>query len=331
MPSLSNLFDRRNDRGPAADAPPPVHIRPAQRAEMDQCLRMILSPSAEPVEDEVVLDFLTYALRRQTDIDRMQVAAVGQAIVWAILPVLSPGKTMLLLAPGALPQHPDFDARPISEQLIQSVCKAYGDQVHLAQILLPTESSPAVAAFQACGFVLLGELIYLQRRVAGDVPSSGWPAGLELLPYDSQTHALFAQTIRRTYEKSLDCPALNGLRDIEDILAGHKATGDFDPAFWFVLANQGQGQGVLLLNPLQNQTAMELVYLGLTPEARGRGFGDALLRQALHCVRRAGRSDLTLAVDGGNAPALRLYHRHGLRRIGSRLALVRDLRQSAAR
>jgi ribosomal protein S18 acetylase RimI-like enzyme len=38
------------------------------------------------------------------------------------------------------------------------------------------------------------------------------------------------------------------------------------------------------------------------------------------------RSDLSLAVDSRNVPALRLYYRHGLRRIGSRTAMVKDLR-----
>jgi ribosomal protein S18 acetylase RimI-like enzyme len=258
----------------------------------------------------------------------MLVAAIDNQVVWAILPVLSPGKTMLLLTPGAFPQNPAIDVQPIVHELIRTLCDAYRNQIHLVQTLLPTGDSAVVAAFQASGFLLLGELIYLQRRVSVDVPID-WPAGLELRRYSPQTHALFAQTIRQTYEKSQDCPALNGMRDIEDVLAGHKATGDFDPEFWFVLAREGQGLGVLLLNPLHNQNAMELVYLGLTPEARGQGHGDALLRQALHCVRRAGRSDLTLAVDAGNAPALRLYHRQGLRQIGARIALVRNLRQSA--
>jgi ribosomal protein S18 acetylase RimI-like enzyme len=35
---------------------------------------------------------------------------------------------------------------------------------------------------------------------------------------------------------------------------------------------------------------------------------------------------LSLAVDSKNAPALKLYHRHGLSRICTRLALIRDLR-----
>ena len=52
------------------------------------------------------------------------------------------------------------------------------------------------------------------------------------------------------------------------------------------------------------------------------------MRQALHVVSNSSddRATLALAVDAHNVPALRLYHRHGLRRIGSKLALMRDLR-----
>jgi ribosomal protein S18 acetylase RimI-like enzyme len=35
---------------------------------------------------------------------------------------------------------------------------------------------------------------------------------------------------------------------------------------------------------------------------------------------------LSLAVDARNAPALNLYYRHGLQRVGSKLALMKDLR-----
>jgi hypothetical protein len=39
-----------------------------------------------------------------------------------------------------------------------------------------------------------------------------------------------------------------------------------------------------------------------------------------------GKSELTLAVDSRNAPAMKLYFRHGLQRVGSRTAMIRDLR-----
>ena len=40
-------------------------------------------------------------------------------------------------------------------------------------------------------------------------------------------------------------------------------------------------------------------------------------------------SQLSLALDSRNAPAAKLYYRHGMRRVGSRLAMLRDLRATA--
>jgi len=42
-------------------------------------------------------------------------------------------------------------------------------------------------------------------------------------------------------------------------------------------------------------------------------------------VVRQNRSQLTLAVDSRNAPAMKLYFRHGMKRMGSRTAMIRVL------
>ena len=64
----------------------------------------------------------------------------------------------------------------------------------------------------------------------------------------------------------------------------------------------------------------------MTAAARGRGLGDAMMRLAIARVAADNRGILSLAVDAANTPALRLYYRHGLSRVGHRVALVRDLR-----
>ena len=154
---------------------------------------------------------------------------------------------------------------------------------------------------------------------------------MEIENYSARTHQLFQQTIARSYEQSLDCPGLSGMRKMEDVMAGHKGTGEFDPSLWFLLMENYEPLGVLLLGPAVHADALELVYLGLTPAARGRGLGDLLMNLALLSVVRQNRAELTLAVDSRNVPAMRLYFRHGLRRIGSRTALVRQLGADAHR
>jgi ribosomal-protein-alanine N-acetyltransferase len=75
---------------------------------------------------------------------------------------------------------------------------------------------------------------------------------------------------------------------------------------------------------------LELVYLGLSPDVRGQGVGDWLMKLALWRVASDRRGRLSLAVDSANAPALALYYRHGMKQIGTRTALLRDLRSARA-
>jgi len=73
---------------------------------------------------------------------------------------------------------------------------------------------------------------------------------------------------------------------------------------------------------------MELVYLGLAPEARGRGVGSTMLRQAMQLILADQKRRFSLAVDSRNEPALRLYYRFGMQHVATRWAMIRDLRST---
>src|SRR5205814_4126566 len=135
--------------------------------------------------------------------------------------------------PGRIPRATPFEA--ISD-LSDAITRYFaGRGVILAQMLIDPSDGGVIDAYLRCGFTRLAELVYLHRDTPQRVPAPAVPAGLSLAQYSPQTHAHFAQAIKRSYEASLDCPALNGMRDIEDVIVGHKASGEFDPNLWFVL------------------------------------------------------------------------------------------------
>jgi mycothiol synthase len=240
--------------------------------------------------------------------------------------VISAGHTMLLFAPTFIS---GARQRRAAELLTEEVLSQFRERgVQLTQVLLEPGDVAIGDFYKSISFRMMAELIYLQAtpRMLASAPKLA--EGYSFLTYSSETHRRFAATIAASYEKSLDCPALNGLRDLEDVIAGHKAAGQFDPALWFLLCKSETPQGVLLLTRTAGADAMELVYVGLTPEARGQDLGDLLVRQALAVTRHERCSRLTLAVDSLNAPALKLYYRHGFRRIADKLALMRDLRST---
>ncbi len=78
------------------------------------------------------------------------------------------------------------------------------------------------AVYEAAGFERLAELIYMDSDLTrlGAMP----PARFDVrwVTYDADRHPLFASVIQGTYERSLDCAGLNGVREIEDILASHR-------------------------------------------------------------------------------------------------------------
>ena len=322
MARLSNLI-RPRDPGP--DPAAPIECRPASRAEIEKGLRLILANVSGPASDEAVLDFLSFAVHRKIDVNAMWVAVQNERVVWALLPMISPGRTMLLLTPGRLfRQTPRQAIRLVAE----AICRAHaGKGVVLAQLLVDPHDPSLRDLYLGAGFGLLAELVYLQRNVLHAPDAPELPQGLELFAYSDQTHARFAETIEQSYLGSLDCPALNGRRQVADVINGHKSAGIFDPSMWFLLSEHGRDHGVLLLSPSVHAGSVELVYLGLVPEARGRGLADLLMRVALSSVANGDFTELSLAVDANNRPALSLYFRHGMKRMASRYALVRDLEQ----
>jgi ribosomal protein S18 acetylase RimI-like enzyme len=328
--SLSNSLPHRD----ASDGEPrnrrlQPQYRPVAHGEVDDALRLILATDGRVASDEQVLDFLNFAMHRGMDLNQIRVAVQGGRLVWAVLPVVSPGRTMLLLSPPRV-------GRPISDtvapELIEHVVAHHAaDGIHLAQVLIDPRDKAAITLYQSCGFENLAELIYLHRTVrAPSYPIL--PVGMDWTFYSPQAHAAFTRAISASYAGSLDCPALNGRRGMEDVIAGHKAAGEFDPRLWHLLCAEGHDEplGVLLLARSARSDAMELVYLGVTPAARGQGLGELMMRQALAVAGASGCELLSLAVDARNAPALKLYYRSGMSRACTRVALLRDLRDAAA-
>jgi mycothiol synthase len=322
---VSNLTTNRNLFG--RDESPQVVLRKALKEEVHSCLRLILGSPSDLASDEQVTDFLRFAIYRGIDLSGIHLAERRGVIVWAILPVYSPGRTMVLFSPPHVaPTLQDTIAPDLIARVLED---AAPHGTHLAQVLLDPDEQSVIQLYQRAGFSRLAELMYLSRDLRRE-NAPQLPAGFITKSYSTETHPLFIRAITASYNGSLDCPSLSGRRDIHDILAGHKAVGTFDPALWTVLLeHHHEPVGVSLLNRSPHSESIELVYFGLIPSARGRGLADVLLRHALHTSVKHNVRTMTLAVDSRNTPALKLYYRHNFRNVCSRVALLRDLREQS--
>jgi mycothiol synthase len=227
----------------------------------------------------------------------------------------------------------------------------------LQALVDPSEFRQAEALTRA-GMLRLAELSYLERvtpRVSSGPPIV-WPDDLTVETWDPSRRDELIHALERSYVGTLDCPLLAGVRRGADVLDGHLHSGTFEPSLWTVLrfseramprSLAGQLAGMCLFNsssPPSSGTAandrasgasgvtagsLELVYLGLVPEVRGRGIGKLLLRQGLDGLRQRREGTVVLAVDDRNLPAHRLYRDAGFHTRFRRIAFIRSLRADA--
>jgi ribosomal protein S18 acetylase RimI-like enzyme len=217
--------------------------------------------------------------------------------------------------------------QPIVVALGQAVCAAQDrDRMTMLQALLDPPQHREAKALTAAGFERLSELIYMQRPADAPEAPLQLDGSFELLHWSDQHRGHFADAILASYEQTLDCPGLVGLRDIDDIIAGHMATGEFRPKLWFAVRCDDQPVAVMLLNVVPRRQSMELVYLGIASGWRGRGIGRRLLTHGLGLAGGQGATNIILAVDQGNRPALRLYRSLRFTSTTRKLAMIYNLR-----
>lgn len=183
---------------------------------------------------------------------------------------------------------------------------------------------------EAAGMARLATLGYYERALPrrGRVATS-WPAGATITACDVLTaggRAELSELLQQTYDGTLDCPGLAGLRTTEEILQGHLATHAVEPDLWSIVRLEGKPVAVSMCSPLPFGEAAELVYFGVASNARGLGIGPALLQHSLGRLEHRGILAVHLACDESNAPALRMYRNAGFERTVRRVAYVRPMR-----
>lgn len=307
------------------DPPEPFDIRLIPAASPDHHVALHLGFDVDPpprgrAPASAVMHLLANVQRGTASIDLLLGAYRDDELVAVCLGVESPGAAALVVVSSDLVKKEKLRATVALLKALQPL--AWQRSIALLEVLVPPDSPAVGRALREAGFHRLTRLVYLERRIAIRGPSPNPSVGLTWIPYTSEREPLFEEAIDSTYVQSSDCPELTGLRRTADVLAGHRATGVFDPALWWVAERAGAPVGVILLNRIPSDRVLELVYMGVACEARGTGVGDALLRRALESDVGTGAKTLALAVDERNTPARRLYARWGFGETGTREAWI---------
>jgi ribosomal protein S18 acetylase RimI-like enzyme len=223
-----------------------------------------------------------------------------KAVCW-----LSPhaGRTASLWPPVyAVPPEPE---RGLS--LVSAALQTANEQkIVLVQSLLLTDAGLAAETLRKSGFQYVADLLYLVS-LAGDFPRALPASGVSFLPLSAADDRRLARLIERTYQATLDCPSLNGVRATEEVLAGYRAIGIHRGDLWLLVRRGDDDVGCLLLAEHAASHLWEIIYLGIVPEARGAGLGLEATRYAQWLAGRENVERLVLAVDATNEPAIAMY------------------------
>lgn len=277
-------------------------VEPARPEERADAFGLVFQYLATGDRDARVTTALQMIDKKEADPEGLFVAREGAGVVGALLCQPMPGAAAV-----AWPPQTRQRGRPeIEDELVRHAAGWLRTKgVKVAQALMPPSEAWMAAPLERHGFQHITRLWYLRKRVNQDAHGPR-PVGLELQTY-LQGPELFHQTLLRSYEGTLDCPELTGVRTIGEIIEGHKAQGAFNPEVWWLALEAGRPVGVLLIAETPEWESWDVSYVGVVPEARRRGLGRTLVRLALAEARRRKAHHLTIAVDARNLPAQKLY------------------------
>jgi mycothiol synthase len=224
--------------------------------------------------------------------------------------------------------HPDCNGRGIGTALREFAERRaleqadQGVEVKIWQAPRRTNGT-AHRLLEAAGYTRGHHYVEMEVELDGEAPEPVWPAGVTVRTFelgrDEQAcHAL--QNLAWSQYKTYEPTTFERWTDLT-------REPDFDPSLWF-LADEGDDLvGMCLCREYEDQSW--ITSLGVHPEHRGRGLGEALLRHAFAHLRVRGNVRAGLSVSSRNMQsAWRLYERVGMHDAGGWVAFEKVLREA---
>jgi ribosomal protein S18 acetylase RimI-like enzyme len=280
----------------------PVDV--ARPEEWTEALRLVFQHLPEEDRQTRTVNALNLIAQGELDPQGIAVVREGGNLLGAMVSILLPGATGLIWPPQAIEGE---TRHRVEDRLMSYTSRRLQERgARMGQSILRQEEAALAEPLLRHGFQHITSLCYLRHPLEGDLPGLDSPL-IRFETYPRTDQALFHQILLRTYEGTQDCPELTGVRTLEEIIAGHRGQGVHRPELWSLMIDGGEPAGVLMLTEIPEWDALDLAYLGVVPEKRGHGLGKVLTLHALSEAKRAGVSQVTLAVDSRNSPAWEMY------------------------
>jgi ribosomal protein S18 acetylase RimI-like enzyme len=286
--------------------PPSIEIRPAPEESLDRALQLVFQDLAPSLRQRQTAATLEEIRAEPATAHGLLTAWSGEMLVGAIFIQIQTGRIASLWPPRLATQRAAEADAVIVPLLTAAIELGVRAKSRIIQALLQTDAGPDALRLKQAGFEHVADLLYMVSP-ASAFPSTCPDDVLQFERYSSGAADRFAAMVERTYVGTRDCPRLNGVRPIGEVLDGYRSVGRFDPSNWRLVRHGGNDVGCLLLADHPPHELWEIVYMGIIPEARGKGLGLVVTRHAQWLAGKAGAERLVLAVDAANEPAIKGY------------------------
>ena len=280
-----------------------LNIFPADSSTFDAALSMALT-DVGPQERQLRIE----TVRRQPAAPGLFTVIRNGNLIGAVYSELRPDKTLLLWPPGTLEGAME-EGTEVRTALYRRIDR-YAKETGAGPILAFVEERPRMELEQA-GFEYVSDILTL---VANEISFPMETDSGRLLFVAGSSDAVFeemAPLFERTFEKTNDFPKLVGIAPAAEVLRSYQSGGGYRPELWFFAQVGKENVGCLILADHSEFGQLELLYLGILPEHRGRKYAYPLVQHVQQTARRLGRRMVTVAVDSQNQAAIRVYTRCG--------------------
>jgi len=279
-----------------------VRVTAGSETDVESALRLLTQNVPVAYRDRQIQENLTAARNGELPLQGLLLAERDGKPVGAMLSIEQEGGCGSLWPPEVVGE----DEEAVDALMQASINRLLAADNVILQSILDPKDRVGRERLERNGIPYLTDLIFMDHVFSQEPPISP-ETRLEYETYTSATHHRFVELLGLTYGGTLDCPELEGIRSAEEALASHRASGEFHPEYWRLYRETGRDVGVVLLAKHPDQWAWELVYMGVAPEERGRGWGERMLQEAIAGLPQERPQRIFLAVDTRNHYALKAY------------------------
>ncbi|MEH0928618.1 GNAT family N-acetyltransferase [Micromonospora sp. CPCC 205558] len=307
-----------------------IFYRATAPADLDRVTPWIVTEPVEWIPADRYLAELAEDMYRPewTWIAEHDGQVVGRALWWG------PRGSLYPVALDCLDVDPAVgDRAVVATELIRAALAGFPEPVqYQIKVTGGWRDDPAISAaveWRRAAAYAAGLTREVERLQFEWAPADGVPTAAGRLRFAEASDEEFLAVFRRIAEGSLDAQTRANLA-----AKGMDATAREEMDFylrapgkreWWRIAYTREGEVAGMAIPSATQYNVNVGYLGVVPEFRGRGYVDEVLAEITRFHATNGESRITATTDMGNAPMAAAFGRAGYRNTGIRINLSNDV------